>query len=235
MRDRETVDIALKAAETGHMVFSTVHTPDAVKTIGRLLAVFPPEEQRGVRMRMADNLNAIISQRLIPRADGSGLLAAQEVMINHTGIAEAILNPELTHTIGEFIKNGYKADLTSSQTFDQHLVWLFKKKLITVSTAKEAATNPSDFERNLIFDGKAQSANSTNDGNSSPNIGIYPGIELERQSDRPNDRQSDEKPAQEHSTKTSTHRAGHAPPPAPVGVKSRTGTDIANPKPKKAA
>ena len=90
MRDAETIGIALKAAETGHMVFSTVHTTDAIKTIGRLIAVFPPEEQRMIRMRLAENITATISQRLVKRADGKGMVAAQEIMIANTGIRECI-------------------------------------------------------------------------------------------------------------------------------------------------
>src|SRR6202000_1649514 len=86
MRDAETIDIALKAAETGHMVFSTVHTVDAVKTIGRLVAVFPPAEQKMVRLRLSENLTATISQRLVKRDDTKGMIAAQEIMINSAGI-----------------------------------------------------------------------------------------------------------------------------------------------------
>src|SRR5207244_4509652 len=101
------------------------------------------------------------------------------ILINNTGVAEAICDPDLTSSIREFIKNGYKHDLTGTQTFDQHLVYLFKKRLITVETAKDAASNPSDFERNLIFDGKAQgTTNSSADGN--PMAISYTGVELDK-------------------------------------------------------
>jgi twitching motility protein PilT len=86
MRDAETISIAIKAAETGHLVFGTVHTTDALSTIGRLISMFPPEEQNVVRTRLADNLHATISQRLLKTTDGKGRIAAQEIMINNPGV-----------------------------------------------------------------------------------------------------------------------------------------------------
>jgi twitching motility protein PilT len=151
MRDMETIDIALKAAETGHMVFSTVHTVDAVKTIGRLVAVFPPSEQKMVRLRLSENLTATISQRLIRRDDGKGMVAAQEIMINSLGIAECIANEAITGGIKELIVNTYQEDGTGGQTFDQHLAALFRKKILSLDTAMEAASNPADFQQNLMF------------------------------------------------------------------------------------
>jgi twitching motility protein PilT len=151
MRDQETIDIALKAAETGHMVFSTVHTVDAVKTIGRLVAVFPPSEQKMVRLRLSENITATISQRLIRRDDTKGMIAAQEIMINSLGVAECIANENLTGGIKELIQNTYSEDGTGGQTFDQHLVALFKKKILSLDTAMEAATNPADFQQRLMF------------------------------------------------------------------------------------
>ena len=99
MRDAETISIALKAAETGHLVFGTVHTTDALSTIGRLISMFPPEEQNVVRTRIADNIHATISQRLLKTTDGKGRVAAQEIMINNPGIREAILDPSKTKDI----------------------------------------------------------------------------------------------------------------------------------------
>ncbi|MBI3541921.1 MAG: type IV pilus twitching motility protein PilT [Deltaproteobacteria bacterium] len=149
MRDPETIDIALKAAETGHMVFSTVHTQDAMKTIGRLIAVFPPEEQRMVRQRLADNLQAIVSQRLVKRADGKGLIAAQEIMVSNMSIAECIADPAKTGEMNDYIQKS--REMTGGQTFDQHLAELYQSGTIALETAMEAASNPSDFQRNLSF------------------------------------------------------------------------------------
>ena len=149
MRDAETIDIALKAAETGHLVFSTVHTNDAIKTIGRLVSVFPPEEQRMVRMRLADNLMATVSQRLVKRADGKGMVAAQEIMVSNKGIAECIADPDQTHAINDFITKS--KELSGGQTFDQHLVELYRKGTIALDIAMEASTSPADFERNLMY------------------------------------------------------------------------------------
>lgn len=148
MRDQESIDIALKAAETGHLVFSTVHTTDAAKTVGRILGVFPAEEQQAVRQRMADNLMGTISQRLLPRADGKGMAVACEIMICTGTIREIILNPD-TGSLKDAIENSYRQ--YHMQSFDQHLVALFKHGVITKDTAMRAATSPGDFERNLNF------------------------------------------------------------------------------------
>lgn len=149
MRDAETISIAMKAAETGHLVFGTVHTTDALSTIGRLIAMFPPEEQAVVRTRIADNLYATVSQRLVKSIDGKGRVAAQEIMINNPGIRESILDPGKTREIYTFIAKGKKT--SGAQTFDQHLTDLFKQGLISKEEAKSNASNPDDFERNLTF------------------------------------------------------------------------------------
>ena len=155
MRDPETIDIALKAAETGHMVLSTVHTTDAIKTIGRLISVFPAEEQRIVRMRLADNLTATVSQRLLKRSDGKGMCAAQEIMIANGAIRECIGDPNLTGQLNEFISKS--KEVTGGQTFEQHLVELYQKGMITLEDAKEAASNAADFSRNLLYGSAGQS------------------------------------------------------------------------------
>jgi len=149
MRDRSTIDIALKAAETGHMVFSTVHTTDAQRTIARLVSVFDPAEQAGTRLRLAESLKAVISQRLLPRADGQGRVVAVEVMRNTPTIAECIGDPEKTSEIRDHISEGRTQ--YGMQTFDQHLMELYSKQQITLAVAKGAATSPADFERNLQF------------------------------------------------------------------------------------
>ncbi len=149
MRDAETISIAMKAAETGHLVFGTVHTTDALSTIGRLISMFPPEEQNVVRTRIADNLHATISQRLLKTIDGKGRIAAQEIMINNPGIKEAILDPTKTKEIYTYIEKG--KNTSGAQSFDQHITLLYKNKLISMQEAKSNATRPEDFERNLMF------------------------------------------------------------------------------------
>src|SRR5690554_288168 len=149
MRDAETISIALKAAETGHLVFGTIHTTDALSTIGRLIAMFPPDEQAVVRTRIADNLHATISQRLLKTADGTGRVAAQEIMINNPGIHEAIMDPQRTAEVYTYICKGKNG--SGAQSFDQHITRLFKEGLITKEEAMSNATKPEDFERNLMF------------------------------------------------------------------------------------
>jgi twitching motility protein PilT len=150
MRDLETIDIALKASETGHMVYSTVHTPDAAKTIGRLIAVFPPDEQETVRIRLAENLKATMSQRLLPRADGEGMVVAYELMKVTGTIEEAIKNPDQTAMLKDLIERGRSQ--YGMISFDQCLTDLYKGELITLEVAKRAATSPGDFERALHYD-----------------------------------------------------------------------------------
>lgn len=148
MRDIETLDIALKAAETGHLVFSTVHTSDATKTIGRLISLFPAEQQNAVRLRLGEALHAIISQRLVPAIQG-GKVVAQEIMINNMGIQDCIINEKKTGEIPGFIEAG--REVSGMQTFDQHLAELVHKKIITMDTGLSFATNPNDFQRNFSF------------------------------------------------------------------------------------
>ncbi len=148
MRDAETVDIGLKASETGHMVFSTVHTTDAAKTIGRLLGVFPPEEQNQIRRRLAENLRATISQRLLPKADGKGMVVAMEIMIVTGTIREILLDPAQGSVKDVIEKSRSQYHM---QSFDQHLTDLFKSGVITKEVALQAATNAADFMRNLEF------------------------------------------------------------------------------------
>ena len=149
MRDAETIDIALKAAETGHIVFSTVHTTDAAKTINRLISIFPAEEQQQVRLRLADCLRGTISQRLLPRKDGRGRVVAQEIMVVNKAIQECIIDSTRAHEINDFIVNGH--EILGSQTFDQHVVKLYKSGVIALEIAKEASSNAADFQRNLQF------------------------------------------------------------------------------------
>jgi len=149
MRDNETIDIALKAAETGHLVFSTAHTTDAVKTISRLVSVFDPSEQPATRHRLAETLRAVISQRLLPRKDGKGRVAAVEIMRNTSTIQDLIVDPERTTEVRDLIAGGQTQ--YGMQTFDQHLMELYQGDLITLEVAKSAATSPADFARNVEF------------------------------------------------------------------------------------
>jgi twitching motility protein PilT len=150
MRDKETIDIAIKAAETGHLVLSTVHTTDAPKTISRVLSVFDPSEQTSARLRLSETLVGVISQRLLPRVGGAGRVVACEIMRRTQTIQECIAEPDKMHMLKEYIEKG--RELYKMQTFDQHLTDLFKQEIINLETAKSAATSASDFERNLQFE-----------------------------------------------------------------------------------
>jgi len=149
LRDRETVEIAIKAAETGHAVFSTVHTATAEGTIMRLLGVFEPSEQPAVRLRLAESLQAIISQRLLSRSDVEGRIAAMEIMRMTSAIRERI---QMSDSKGftDLIEQGWNP--YQMQTFDQHITQLYKDKRISFETGLAAASSPTNFKRNLMFE-----------------------------------------------------------------------------------
>ena len=149
MRDAESIDIALKASETGHAVLSTVHTTDAAKTIHRLLSAFPAEEQQTIRYRLADCLRAVVSQRLVSRADGKGRVAAIEVLVVTKTVADCIRDPAQMGLIKDLIEKGRTP--YQMQSFDQHLMELYKAGVVTLEAALEACSNPSDFQRALHF------------------------------------------------------------------------------------
>ena len=159
MRDLETVGTALLAAETGHMVFSTLHTLDATETIQRIIAVFPPPEQKPVRMQLASTLKAVISQRLVRKADGIGRVPAVEVLIATAFVRDCIINPEKTRQIREAISSG--TSQYGMQTFDQSLYDLWVAKLITYEEALHQASNPDDFK--LRCSGISSSADAARD------------------------------------------------------------------------
>jgi len=150
MRDKETIDIAIKAAETGHLVLSTVHTTDAPRTISRILSVFDPSEQASARLRLSETLLAVMSQRLLQKADGSGRVVACEIMRQTKTIQECVAEPSKIFMIKEYIEKG--REHYAMQTFDQHLTDLYREGAITLETAKAAATSAADFERNLQFE-----------------------------------------------------------------------------------
>jgi twitching motility protein PilT len=143
MRDLETIETAISAAETGHLVMSTLHTLDASETVNRIISVFPPFQQRQVRTQLSGVLKGAISQRLVPRADGKGRVPAVEVMLGTARIRECIDIEEKTKQLPEAIAQGFVA--YGMQTFDQSLMQLFTKKLITYDEAMRQSTNPDDF------------------------------------------------------------------------------------------
>jgi twitching motility protein PilT len=144
MRDTESIDIALKSAETGHLVISTVHTRDAASTISRLVATFPPEEQKVVRLRLAEQLQAVVSQRLLPKKDGKGRALAAEVMVVSGTIRDCIADEARASEIPEHIAQGRTT--YGMQTFDQGLMDLVASGQVDYAVAKAAASNPGDFE-----------------------------------------------------------------------------------------
>jgi twitching motility protein PilT len=144
MRDAETIDTAIKAAETGHLLISTLHTPDAQSTIMRIMAMFPPEEQEVVRIRLSETLHAVVSQRLLPRADGHGRAVAAEILIVTPAVRDMIADGKRIGEIRDYIADG--RDQYGMQTFDQHLADLVQEGVVTFETAMASATNPSDFE-----------------------------------------------------------------------------------------
>ncbi|MCX7739022.1 MAG: PilT/PilU family type 4a pilus ATPase [Hydrogenothermaceae bacterium] len=144
MRDLETIQTALRAAETGHFVLSTLHTHDAKDTINRIINMFPSEEQNHLRLMLSDVLKAIVCQRLIPRKDEKGVVPAIEILINTGAIQECIKDPEKLFMISDYMEKGKK--LYGMQTFDQAVIDLYNNGMITYDSALLYATNPSDVE-----------------------------------------------------------------------------------------
>ncbi|MGH2829603.1 MAG: type IV pilus twitching motility protein PilT [Actinomycetota bacterium] len=142
MRDVETVRAALQAADSGHLVISTLHTLNATETVNRIIDFFPDHQQMQARLSLAGTLRGIVSQRLLLRTDGKGRVPAVEVLISNGRIFEMITNPEHTHLIKDVISEG---DFYGMQTFDQHLMALFKEGTITLEEAMTAATNSHDL------------------------------------------------------------------------------------------
>ena len=142
LRDHETVDICLKAAETGHLVLSSLHTPDAMRTIGRVLSFYAPEEQDGVRKRLAENLMAVVSLRLMPAADGAGNVPACEIMFVTRTIEECIKQPSKTDEIAEHLARNRDLGM---QTFNQSLVDLARAGRITSPPPGRPRRNPTSW------------------------------------------------------------------------------------------
>jgi twitching motility protein PilT len=157
MRDFETIETAITAAETGHLVMSTLHTLDATETINRIISVFPPHQQHQVRLQLATIVKAVISQRLVPRADGKGRVPALEILISTAFVRELISDKDRTKEIPDAIAKGFTT--YGMQSFDQSLMQLVKQKLVTYEEALKHVSNPDDFA--LRYRG----IGSTSDGN----------------------------------------------------------------------
>ena len=147
LRDASTIQIALEAAETGHLVFGTVHTTNAASTINRVISMFDSEEQENIKQRLSDCLHATISQRLLPSPDKKSRVCALEIMVNNIATKECILGVEPLANIYPTIERAKGI----MQSFDQHLMDLYKKEKITLEVALDASSSPSNFERNLEF------------------------------------------------------------------------------------
>ncbi len=150
IRDPETVKAALQAAETGHLVISTLHTTDVAETVNRMIDFFPPHQQKQIRVSLAASLKGIMSQRLLPRKDGRGRVPAIEVMVMNGRIHDLILDPERTHEIIDIIA---ESGFYGMQTFDQALLNLYRSGLVTLEDARAAASNQHDFELALRQEG----------------------------------------------------------------------------------
>ncbi len=155
MRDFETCQIALTAAETGHLVLSTLHTVDATETINRIISMFPTHQQNQARLSLAAVLRGVVSQRLLPRADGKGMVPALELMVNTERVREMIEAPERTREIKDAIAEGLHP--YGMMSFDQSLANLVKQHLVTYEEAIKHSTSPSDFA--LQFRGVSGGAN----------------------------------------------------------------------------
>jgi twitching motility protein PilT len=147
IRDFDTIETALHAAETGHLVFSTLHTVDATETINRIVSVFTPHQQQQVRQQLASVLRAVISQRLMPRADGKGRVPAVEVMVATPYIRECIMDPTKTNLIRSAIAQG--TSQYGMQTFDQSIFWLYERGLVDQQEALRWASSPDEFKLRL--------------------------------------------------------------------------------------
>jgi twitching motility protein PilT len=157
MRDLETIETALTAAETGHLVMSTLHTIDATETITRIVSVFPPHQQAQVRLQLASVIKGIISQRLVPRADGKGRVPATEILVSTARVRECVSDKDRTKEIPDAIAKGFTT--YGMQTFDQSLMALVKRGLVTYDVALRNVSNPDDFA--LRFKGVSATSDGT--------------------------------------------------------------------------
>jgi twitching motility protein PilT len=147
IRDVETMEIALKAADTGHLVLSTLHTVDAPQTINRIISFFPPHNHQEIRYLLASTLQAVISQRLVRRADGTGRVPAVEVLVTTGTVRECIINPEKTPLLHQVMREGVTTH--QMQTFDQALMKLYQDGLVTLDDALRASSKPHELTLRL--------------------------------------------------------------------------------------
>lgn len=166
MRDHATIETALMAAETGHLVLSTLHTLDATETINRIIGVFPAHQQTQTRLQLATVLKAIVSQRLIPRADGQGRAAAVEVLIATPFIRDAIADPARTHLVQSALAQG--GSQYGMQTFDQAIFGLYESGTVSLDEARRWASNIDEFM--LRVQGIGSGAASAGGASASPDI-----------------------------------------------------------------
>jgi twitching motility protein PilT len=150
MRDLETVGAGLQAAETGHMVISTLHTTDVSETVNRVIDFFPPHMQTQIRVSLAGSLRGVVSQRLVPRADGRGLVPAIEVLVMNGRVRDLILNSEQTHLLYDLVG---ESRFYGMQTFDQALLDLYRSGMVTLDDALRSSTSPHDFQIALKQEG----------------------------------------------------------------------------------
>jgi len=177
MRDMETIETAMLAAETGHLVMSTLHTLDAAETINRIISAFPPHQQKQIRIQLASVLRAVVSQRLVPKADGKGRVAAVEIMKTTARIKELIEDKDRTKEIPDAIAQGHVA--YGMQTFDQSLMMLVRNQMVTYQEALRQASNPDDFA--LRYQGVSSTSdskwddfdNKTNEPRAAPGSAAY--------------------------------------------------------------
>jgi twitching motility protein PilT len=150
IRDPETVKAALQAAETGHLVISTLHTTDVTETVNRIIDFFPPHMQNQIRVSLASALKGVVSQRLLPRKDNRGRVPAVEVLVMNGRVRDLILNAEQTHMIRDIVE---ESGFYGMQTFDQALLALYRSGLVDLTAAMAAATNQHDFQIMLKQEG----------------------------------------------------------------------------------
>lgn len=161
MRDPETVWAAMAAAETGHLVLATLHTTDATETVNRIIDFFPASRQRQVRLSMADSLRGIVSQRLVPKVDGSGRVPAVEVLVMTGRISDCIVNPERTHEIGEIVSEG---EYYGMQTFNDAAFRLYAGGQISLRDAMAVSSSPHDLKLKMQTAGLLSATEAIDEG-----------------------------------------------------------------------
>jgi twitching motility protein PilT len=176
MRDMETIETAMMAAETGHLVMSTLHTIDATETVNRIIATFPPHQHNQIRTQLSSIINGIISQRLVPQSDGKGRIAAVEVLLGTSLIKECILDSDKTKLLRDYIAQGKLH--YGMQTFDQSILEHYKAGMVTYEEALHWATNPDDFK--LKVKGIHSTADTEEGAEERPDLSAGGDVEIER-------------------------------------------------------